>query len=420
MAKDEQVLPVPVEQTEDMADISHEEEVEEEVVAIHPSQREASTGHHLSQERHGLFTGRFSTRACATAMLLAAAACMLFFFDVLRVVVPVRTKQLTPKEIVDKAEAEIRGQLLKAKLRKLTPQTDHLSSMPPSGRDVDAVNCQIDTSQAVFRIIRAANGIEAAAKVCPSDRPFGVLTVQEQKDCAGAILQAIYSFTITTAMIAAAVSDCGHKLNGQAACASTVTAFVGNAEACAHAGLIAEKFCNLKDIPNKIDVAKINKLNTYYSQAAQFVQDNPQAKKLPATLPPVAETEYDGGALAACFAQAGLGTTFAERMGTVIQDSLHHCAPEMQGDFHKRKACAVDMTGLMASLGLSITFLSSLGETCKAIMGGHNFAAACTAGISGAVGTFSVILSAGISLNEACGPPDADDHKQGTFSVVAQ
>lgn len=417
MAEDDQVLPVPAEQTEDVADISREEE---EVAAIHPSQREAPTGQHLSRERPSLFTGCFSVKACATAMLLATAACVLFFFDVLRVAFPVRTKQLTPNEIVDQVEAEIRGQLLKAKLRKLAPQTDPLISMSPSGRDVDAVNCQIDTSQAVFRIIRAANGIEAASKVCPSGRPFGALTVQEQKDCAGAILQAIYSFTITTAMIAAAVSDCGHKLNGEAACASTVSAFVGNAEACAHAGLIAEKFCNAKDIP--IDVAKINKLNAYYSQAAQFVKDNPHVKKLPATLPPGPETQYNAGALAGCFAQAGLGTTFAERMGTVIQDSLYHCAPQMQGDFDKRKACAVDMTGLMASLGLSITFLSSLGETCKAIMGGHNYAAACTAGISGAVGTFSVILSAGISLNEACDLkfPAADYNHAGKFSVVAQ
>lgn len=396
---------------------------DEEVVAIHPSKREATTaGHHVSQGWQTASLGRFSMKVCASAMLLATvgcAGCALYFDKLFRVSVPVSSTQLTPKEIVDRKEAEIRGLLLEAKLRKLTAQTDSFTSLHSDGREVDAVNCQIDTSQAVFRIIRAANGIEAATKLCPSTDPLSGLTVQQQKDCAGAILQAIYSFTITTAMIAAAVSDCGHKLNKQAACASTITAFIGNAEACAHSSLIAEKACNTKDVP--VDVAKINALAAHYTAAADFLAANPGVSTLPSTVPPWANPNYDPGALSACFAQAGLGTTFAERMGTVIQDSVHHCAPAVQGDFYQRKACAVDMTGLIAALGLSTSFLSALGDTCKAIMGGHNFAAACTAGISGAIGTFSVVLSAGISLDAACGPPASGEHLDpGSISVVAQ
>jgi len=289
----------------------------------------------------------------------------------------------------------------------------------------DQVDCSIDVSQTVFRLMEAANAIVQAVDFdCKKHGGLiGLATFGDKGNewsnddrlrCSSSILTAIYSFTITATMIASAVSDCVPGYDPNAQCTAAITSFTGNMLVAVQSGIGSDLAC----APYKGDktewairwgadpegnwdkekhpfLHKVNKLNN---------------KKLPPNPIENFTNPINGRAVPRCIAFVGLGSTFLMRMATGITASVHQCDPEtIHTEKSGKRLCAVDMMGLIGSISLATSFLSGAVDACDLIEGDGFRDAGCAASISGIVGGLSAALAADGQLIGTCSRTELAD-----------
>ena len=105
-------------------------------------------------------------------------------------------------------------------------------------------------------------------------------------------------------------------------------------------------------------------------------------EKLPA--PPAVPTHTVYNAINRCVAQVQFGATFLMRFAIILADSTIHCHPGVVGQ--EGRVCAIDITGMMATLSLSIRFFSLVSNSCINIVGRADGNANCVASVAGITG----------------------------------
>ena len=106
--------------------------------------------------------------------------------------------------------------------------------------------------------------------------------------------------------------------------------------------------------------------------------------KLPA--PPALSADTVYGAINRCVAQVAFGATFVMRMAIILADSTIHCAPDVVSEGQQGRICAIDITGILATLSLAIRFFSLVSSSCINIVGRTDNDANCVASIAGISG----------------------------------
>lgn len=283
--------------------------------------------------------------------------------------------------------------------------------------DTDKVDCSIDVTQTVFRLMEAANAIVQAVDFdCKKHggakglATFGDAgndwTNDDRLRCSSSILTSIYSFVITATMIASAVSDCvpGYDPSGQ--CTAAITSFSGNMLVAVQSGIGSDLAC-APSKEAKLEWAKRwgAGSNGNWDENKHPVLHNinkAHSNLLPAD--PLANfSSRNDRAIPRCIAFVGLGSTFVMRMATGITASVTQCSQEkIKSEASGSRLCAVDMMGLIGSLSLAASFLSGAVDACGLIEGDGDREAGCAASITGIVGGLSAALAADGQLIGVC------------------
>ncbi|CAE7321457.1 cta4 [Symbiodinium natans] len=303
------------------------------------------------------------------------------------------------------------------------------------------VLCVIDVAQAVARVMLTGTFIKFSTVACDFDRIQAVkkrpVRNDERETCASGIFGILLSVELGMGVIASSISTCSGSLNVPANCAANIGAFTGGLSVLMQSTLSADLICNKgvkagKLTPEaKIDAVvsaattgKITKQKKQVSKSVyQYLKKaGVDVSTLP--VPPAVANDAVYGAVARCVAQLDLGATFVMRFAIILADTTIHCTPgvvETEG-----RVCAVDITGILAVLSLSVRFFSLASNSCVNIVGRADKDANCVAACSGITGSTMAMTSSGMNLDAACRKafgkwdPDAWPSQLGPVSASGQ
>ena len=310
----------------------------------------------------------------------------------------------------------------------------HIS--PEAGK----VLCVIDVAQAVARVMLTGTFIKFSTVACDFDKIERVqkrhVRNDERERCAAGIFGILLSVELGMGVIASSISTCAGSLNVPANCAANIGAFTGGLSVMMQSTLSADLICNKGVEAGKLTpeakanavintkLAQIQKAKTTAARSVnKWLRDaGYDVNALPAPTFAGADATYN--AVARCVAQLDLGATFVMRFAIILADSTIHCAPEVLGK--EGRVCAVDITGILAVLSLSVRFFSLASNSCVNIVGRADADANCVAACSGITGSTMAMTSSGMNLDAACRKafgkwnPDAWPNELGPVSASGQ
>mmetsp|Transcript_13668 Transcript_13668/g.32626 ORF Transcript_13668/g.32626 Transcript_13668/m.32626 type:complete len:426 (+) Transcript_13668:48-1325(+) len=287
----------------------------------------------------------------------------------------------------------------------------HIS--PASGK----VLCMVDVAQAVARVMLTGAFTQFSTKVCDFDRITRTqrrpVKNDERERCASGIFGILLSVELGMGVIASSVSTCSGMLNVPANCAANIGAFTGGLSVMMQSTLSADLIC-AKGVtagargPEEKTNAYINSRKNAFNRQKAIAREaahkyliNAGVKGVKALPVSRVRSELVYGAVNRCVAQIDLGATFVMRFAIILADSTLGCS---EGNIAagKGRVCAVQMTGLMAVLSLTIRFFSLASASCVAIVGKGNRDANCVAACTGITGSTFAMTSSGMNLDAAC------------------
>ncbi|CAE7242515.1 cta4 [Symbiodinium natans] len=303
------------------------------------------------------------------------------------------------------------------------------------------VLCVIDVAQAVARVMLTGTFIKFSTVACDFDRIEAVkkrpVRNDERETCASGIFGILLSVELGMGVIASSISTCSGSLNVPANCAANIGAFTGGLSVLMQSTLSADLICNKgvkagkltpeAKIDAVISAATTGKITKQKKQVSKSVYNylkkaGVDVSTLPA--PPAVPNDAVYGAVARCVAQLDLGATFVMRFAIILADSTIHCTPGVVQT--EGRVCAVDITGILAVLSLSVRFFSLASNSCVNIVGRADKDANCVAACSGITGSTMAMTSSGMNLDAACRKafgkwdPDAWPSNLGPVSASGQ
>lgn len=278
------------------------------------------------------------------------------------------------------------------------------------------VLCVIDVAQATGWVLTTGSFVKFVTVACDYDRIRRVnkreVLNDEKERCTVGVLGILLSLELFMGVTASSVSTCSGSLNVPSNCAANIGAFTGGITVLMQTTLGADLNCakgvkqGKRTPQEKIDAVIAKKeaqIQNAKDSAARSVNKwlinaGIDVEKLPA--PPAVPTHTVYNAINRCVAQVQFGATFLMRFAIILADSTIHCHPGVVGQ--EGRVCAIDITGMMATLSLSIRFFSLVSNSCINIVGRADGNANCVASVAGITGATMASTSSGMNLEAAC------------------